>query len=216
MQTIDQNHLLLLRRLLIFRSLISMRKRFAKPRFEICIRVKDCRQDEVEQIPQLANVGLQWSTRQNELALGLVLFRQHHKEFALVVLESMALIYHHIRPLNLLEHAQIGRRHGHFILNNDHMQPMPLNACPKELLAYILISLIDYNIECWSPFVKLELPVRDCRERRYDHKWPLIASGLDEIGKKTNHLNRLAEPHFIRKNSREIVVVEGCEPLHTL
>jgi hypothetical protein len=71
-EAVNKDHLLLLRRFLLI-LVICMRKRLAEPGLEVRIRVKDRGQEEVEQIPQLGNVVLEWCACENVMCV-LILF----------------------------------------------------------------------------------------------------------------------------------------------
>ena len=80
----------------------------------------DRRKEEVQQIPELAYVVLQRCTSEDELAMCRVLLCQHHEEFAVLVLEPMTLINDHVGPFDRLQHSQVGSRHDHLVLNDEH------------------------------------------------------------------------------------------------
>ena len=121
----------------------AARRESAERREEAVEVVELARLKEVEDGPELRNVILQRRARQHELApRPKVLELMEHARMA--VLEPMALIRHHVRPLDLPE--RLGLRHDHLERREDRLELVAvlLAACELTRLGQLPIVLEDH------------------------------------------------------------------------
>lgn len=72
-----------------------------KPLFECAAALKDCREEEVEEGPELWELILQWGPSQEDPSGGYVVSVQDLSQLAVVILHSVAFIHDHVFPPNL-------------------------------------------------------------------------------------------------------------------
>ncbi len=89
-----------------------------------------------------------------------------------------------------------------------------------------LHDTLDFVSGCWiapvndltngrGPLFKLVDPVGHCRQWDNNQERAIIFFELDQVGKQGNGLNGLTQPHLIRQNPIQVVIVQRDKPLQS-
>ena len=127
-----------------------------EPLVEILGAAEDFWKQKVEEGPEFMEIVLQWSSRQQESATCLDL-PDHHREFALLILDPMSLVNDHVLPIKFLKHALLSE--DHLVGGDADIPAAGHHDVPDEGIPRLLVTNEADSPEGGTPLLELVHPV---------------------------------------------------------
>ena len=126
-------------------------------------------------------------------------------EFAVMIFHTMTFIDDHVLPRQFGQHRLVP---DDVLVSGEQNIELDRSHLVLDVAAHRRRTFVANDVDRRRPLVKLERPIRQCRQRHDDQKRTVVLLGFDQISDQTNGLDCFTQTHFVGQDAVQIVVVQ--------